>query len=104
MLLNLYVADGEERSLPMADCASLAGLPPSVALRWFAFLKQEDMVAEAADPLGSGPCIRLSCQGRLAITAYLNSLAAMDLRRRLVPSRPDSGDAEDATGPTRAAL
>jgi hypothetical protein len=78
ILLNLFVADAEKRPVTVLESCVASTVPQGVALRWLGYLKQEEMVIETPDP--SRPrqtIIRLADQTRMAISAYLASLASL---------------------------
>lgn len=80
MLLAMYVAAAEGRVQSVLDCCAAAPVAQGVALRWLAYLKQEEMVIETRDALQSRQThIRLSDQTHLTISAYLGSLIGLGL-------------------------
>lgn len=80
ILLNLYVAGGEGRAVSVLDTCAASTLPQGVALRWLAFLKQEEMVVEMPDPVRvRQTLIRLSDHARLTMSSYLGSLVCPDI-------------------------
>ncbi len=94
ILLNLFVATSEGRSVTVLDSCLASTVPQGVALRWLGYLKQEEMVVESADPAHSRQTlIRLSDQTRLAIAAYLGSLTSLGLGLETV--MPDIPPAKD---------
>lgn len=94
ILLNLYLADAEGRTVTALDSCTGSTVPQGVALRWLGYLKQEEMVIESADPARPRQTmIRLSDQTRLAIRAYLGSLVSLGLGHEF--SRPDTPPTQD---------
>jgi hypothetical protein len=88
ILLNLYVADAEGRGVNVLESCTASTVPQAVALRWLAYLRQEEMVVETSDPLRPrNTVIRLSDQTRLAISSYLGSLVSLGLGPE--PAMPD---------------
>jgi hypothetical protein len=80
MLLAMYVASAEGRALGVLDCCAAAPVAQGVALRWLAYLKQEEMVIETRDSVQSRQTrIRLSDQMQRTISAYLGSLIGLGL-------------------------
>lgn len=81
ILLNLYVAGGEGRMVSVLDTCVASTVPQGVALRWLAFLKQEEMVVEMPDPARPRQTlIRLSDHARLTMSSYLGSLVSRKTR------------------------
>lgn len=88
ILLTLYVADAEGRSVTVLDSCTASIVPQSVALRWLGYLKQEEMVIEIPDPARPRrTLICLSNQARLTISSYLGSLVSLGLGPE--PAMPD---------------
>jgi len=80
ILLNLYLADADGQSVDLFESCGPSAVPHGVALRWLAYLKQEEMVIEIPDPAQTGrTVIQLSEQTRLTISAYLGSLISLGL-------------------------
>jgi len=80
LLLNLFVAQAEGRRPNSLESCLAASMPHSVAVRWMAYLKQEDMVVERPNAVGEGlGSIQLSDHARTAIAAYLSSLTSLGL-------------------------
>ena len=80
ILLNLFVADAEGQPASVLDCCTSSSVPQGVVVRWLGYLKQEEMVIETPDPAHPRrTLIRLSEPPRLAIAAYLGSLASLGL-------------------------
>jgi len=90
ILLNLYLADAEGRSVDVLETCAPPAAPQGVALRWLAYLKQEEMVIETPDPAKPGrTLIRLSDQTRATVRAYLGSLIDLGLGSEcLMPNIP----------------
>lgn len=90
MLLAMYVASAEGREQSVLDCCAAAPVAQGVALRWLAYLKQEEMVIETCDPAQRGrTLIRLSDQARATISACLGSLVELGLgSERAMPNIP----------------
>ena len=93
MLLSIYVASAEGRVQSVLDCCAAAPVAQGVALRWLAYLKQEEMVIETRDAGQSRQThIRLSDQMHLTISAYLGSLIGLG-----VGPEPSPRDVPSAT-------
>ena len=77
MLLALYVTEMSEARHTVSDLVSLAGVPPTTALRWLDFLEQEQLVARRPNPLdGRVFFIEITDKAREALDAYFSETAA----------------------------
>jgi hypothetical protein len=94
MLLAMYIASAEGRVQSVLDCCAAAPVAQRVALRWLAYLKQEDMVIETRDPVWSRHThLRLSDEMRQTISAYLGSLIRLGVAPEpLSGNMPSAGE------------
>jgi hypothetical protein len=94
MLLAMYIASAEGRVQSVLDCCAAAPVAQRVALRWLAYLKQEDMVIETRDPVRSRHThLRLSDEMRQTISAYLGSLIRLGVAPEpLSRNMPSAGE------------
>lgn len=89
MLLAMYIASAEGRVQSVLDCCAALPVAQRVALRWLAYLKQEDMVIETRDPVQPRQThLRLSDEMHRTISAYLSSLIRLGMapEPRNIPS------------------
>jgi DNA-binding MarR family transcriptional regulator len=74
ILLELYIAECEQRRLSIADLSDRSGVPGTTALRWLEAFEKETLVTRRCDPLdGRRVYINLSARGIRAMQAYFES-------------------------------
>lgn len=80
ILLDLYVATCENRSVPTTSACIGAHVPPTTALRWLRILEARGLVEREEDGSdGRRTFVRLSEQGLAAIEGWLRAaLASLD--------------------------
>ncbi|WP_421848432.1 winged helix DNA-binding protein [Novosphingobium sp.] len=73
ILLDLYVATRENRSVPTTSACIGANVPPTTALRWLRILEARELVErEEDDRDGRRTFVRLSARGLAAMDDYLH--------------------------------
>ncbi len=73
MLLELYRARLNGRTVSIAELPGAVILPPSTAVRWMSALENAGLVVRPADPAGA-EMMALSDQGLCAIDSFLETL------------------------------
>jgi DNA-binding MarR family transcriptional regulator len=76
MLLELYVAELEQRRMSITGLADSARVAATTGLRWIDTFEREGLVTRRSDPLDARRTyIRLSANGAMAMRAYFSSEA-----------------------------
>lgn len=76
MLLNLYVAQLEQRRMSISDLTRAASVPGTTSLRWITILESEGLVRRRRDPLhGRRIHIELTPDGAAAISSYFDGVS-----------------------------
>ena len=77
MLLELYVADLEQRRISVGSLCSQSQVPLTTGLRWIGALADENLITKRCDPLDARRVhVSLSPEGLNAMSAYFASVSA----------------------------
>lgn len=76
ILLDLFVAEGEDRVADFAALCANAGIQGPTALRWITTLEQVGLVHARVDQAGGLPLLRLTPNGRAAMQNYLSGVGS----------------------------
>lgn len=75
MLLELYLAQVEQRRLSIGGLCSAAEVPLTTGLRWIDAFSREDLLRKAADPLDARRVwVSLTPEAATAMNAYFDDL------------------------------
>ena len=103
ILLDLYIAEREERRVPTTSACIGAHVPPTTALRWLRILEARGLVEREDDGRdGRRTFVRLTQNGLMAVDATLSMLGAAidDLQ---ITAAPDEADAPEESALLEAA-
>ena len=76
MLLDLYIAEGEDRAMSAGSLCASARMPPKTALRWIGSLETEGCVVQVPDAKdGARALVKLTDMMRRAMRTYLAAIA-----------------------------